>query len=126
MANQGQGWDESYTISEDLSAKQFFVLKEGTTTGSVLLADTAGGDVVGILQDTGLDGSSSVTHGLVRTSGESKLKIGGNITNGNPLQADTDGMAIVATTADLVFGKALESGVDGDIIRCQIGYAGIF
>ena len=126
MANQGQGWDESYTISEDLSAKQFFCMKEGTTTGSVLLADTAGGDVVGILQDTGLNGSTNAAHALVRTSGESKCKIGGTITNGNPLQADSDGMAIVATTADLVFGKALESGVDGDIIRCQLGYAGIF
>ena len=126
MANQGQGWDESYTVSEDLSAKQFFVLKEGTTTGSVLLADTAGGDVVGVLQDNGINGSTNVAHALVRTSGETKVKIGGTITNGNPLQADTDGMAIIATSADLVFGKALESGVDGDIIRCQFGYAGIF
>ncbi len=126
MANQGLGWDESYTISEDLSAKQFFVLKDGTTTGSALLADTAGGAVLGILQDTGLDGSSTVAHALVRTAGESKVKIGGNISIRDPLQADTDGMAIVATTADKVFGRALEDGVDGDIIRASISSEGIF
>lgn len=126
MANQGQGFDESYTISEDLSAKQFFCVKSGTTTGSALLADTAGAKVLGILQDTGLDGSSNVAHALVRTSGESKVKIGGTISIDDPLQGDTDGMAIVATTADLVFGRALEAGVDGDIIRASISSEGIF
>lgn len=126
MSSQGMGQDESYTVSEDLSAKRFFVLKNGTTTGSVLLADTAGGIILGILQDTGVDGSSTVEHALVRVGGESMCKIGGTISIGDPLQADTDGMAIVATTADQVFARALEDGVDLDIIRVQVSDAGIF
>lgn len=126
MSSQGQGQDESYTFSEDVSTKQFFVLKSGTTTGSALLADTAGAIVRGILQDTGVDGSSTVEHALVRVDGESMCKIGGTISIDDPLQSDTDAMAIVATTADQVFARALEDGVDGDIIRVQISDAGIF
>jgi len=122
----GQGNDQSYEISEDLSAKQFYVMKSGTTTKSALLADTAGEVVIGILQDIGLDGSTNVEHGLVRISGESLCKIGGTISIDDPLQADTDGMAIVATTADHVFARALNAGVDGDLIRVNISSEGIF
>lgn len=122
----GVGVDQSYEISENASTKQFHVYKQGTTLKSALIADTAGEVVLGVLQDTGLDGSSDVEHGMIRKSGESSCKIGGNISTDDPLQADTDGMAIIATTADHVFGRALEGGVDGDLIRIEIQSEGIF
>ena len=122
----GEGQDQSYEISEDASAKQYHVYKQGTTLKSALIATSAGEVVLGILQDTGLDGSSDVEHGLIRKSGESLCKIGGTISIDDPLQADTDGMAIVATTADFVFGRALEAGVDLDLIRIEISPEGIF
>ena len=122
----GQNQTESYEISEDLSAKPFHIMKQGTTLKSALIASSAGEVVIGILQDTGLDGSSDVEHGDVAIAGESLLKIGGNISIDDPLQADTDGMAIVGTTADHIFARALEGGVDGDLIRCIISSEGIF
>lgn len=122
----GAGQDQSYEISEDASSKQFHIMKQGTTLKSALLASSAGEVVLGILQDTGLNGSSNVEHGNVRKSGESLCKIGGNISIDDPLQADTDAMAIVATTADHVFARALEGGVDGDLIRIEISSEGIF
>ena len=122
----GQGQDQSYEISEDLSSSQYFVMVQGTTLKSALLASSAGEVVLGILQDTGLDGSSDAEHGDVRISGESLCKIGGTISIDDKLQADTDGMAIVATTADEVLGVALEAGVDGDLIRIKISPEGIF
>ena len=122
----GEGLNQSYEISEDLSAKQFFVVKQGTTLKSALLASSAGEVVLGILQDTGLNGSSDVEHGNVRVSGESLCKIGGTVTLDDPLQADVDGMAITATTGDYVFARALEAGVNGDIIRVLITHEGTF
>ena len=124
--SSGTGFTESYQISEDLSAKRFHVMKQGTTLKSALIADTAGEVVIGILQDTGLDGSGDVEHGLVAIQGPSLCKIGGSISVDDPLQADTDGMAIVATTADHVFARALEGGSDGDLIRCIVSSEGIF
>lgn len=122
----GTGEDQSYEISTDLSSSQFFIMKSGTTLKSALIASSAGEVVIGILQDTGLDGSSNVEHGLVRISGESLCKIGGNISIDDPLQADTDAMAIVGTTSDHIFARALEGGVDGDLIRVNISSEGIF
>ncbi len=122
----GQNQTESYEISEDLSAKQFHVMKQGTTLKSALIADTAGEVVIGILQDTGLNGSSDVEHGEVAIAGESLCKIGGSISIDDPLQADTDGMAIVGASADHIFARALEGGSDGDLIRCIISSEGIF
>lgn len=122
----GQRKTESYEISENLSAKQFHIMKQGTTLKSALIADTAGEVVIGILQDTGLDGSSDVEHGDVAISGESLCKISGNISIDDPLQANTDGAGIVATTSDHVFARALEGGVTGDLIRVIISSEGIF
>jgi len=31
MANFGQGKNESFSVTEDLSAKQYFLMKKGTT-----------------------------------------------------------------------------------------------
>ena len=124
--NAGEGRDQSYEISEDLSSSQYFVMKQGTTLKSALQCDTAGEVCIGPLQDTGLDGSTDVEHGSVREAGESLCKIGGTISIDDPLQADTDGMAIVATTGDHVFGRAKEAGVDLDIIRVSVSSEGIF
>lgn len=122
----GEGQDQSYEISENAKTKQFHVYKQGTTLKSALIATSAGEVVLGILQDTGLDGSSDIEHGLIRKSGESKCKIGGTISIDDPLQADSDGMAIVATTGDFVFARALEAGVDLDLIRVEVSPEGIF
>ena len=51
--SQGSGRDESFKVSEDLSAKQYFLMKQGTTLNSALLGDTAGGAVIGTLQEDG-------------------------------------------------------------------------
>jgi len=66
---QGQGFNESYTVSEDLKTKRFFVVKQGTTTNSALLNDTAGGLILGVLQNTGIDGSTNVAHVNIRKTG---------------------------------------------------------
>jgi len=125
-AGANNAFDQSYEISEDASALQYHVYVQGTTIKSALRASVAGEVVIGILQDTGLDGSGDVEHGIIRTGGESLCKIGGNISIDDPLQADTDGMAIIGTTADHIFARAKEGGVDGDLIRVDISSEGIF
>jgi len=126
MASQGQGFNESYTLSEDLRTKRFFLLKQGTTTNSALLNDSAGGQILGILQDIGLDGSTKVKHANVRTTGESKVILGASVTKGDPLQGNAIGKAITATTGDQIFGVALETGIIEQVINCQVSDAGIF
>jgi len=89
------------------------------------LGDTAGGRVIGPLQDDGIDGSSDKINALIRTSGESLVKAGGNITDGDPLQDDGNGQAILASSADEVFGRARETAVSGDYFTANIDSEGI-
>ena len=125
-ADSSNASDRSYEISENASAKQYHVYKQGTTLKSALISSSAGEVVMGILQDTGLDGSSDVEHGIIRKGGESLCKIGGNINIDDPLQADDDGEAIVGSGSDYIFARALEGGVDQDLIRVEISSEGIF
>lgn len=125
-AGASSAFDQSYEISEDASDLQYHVYKQGTTIKSALRGSSAGEVVIGVLQDTGLDGSSDVEHGIIRSGGESLCKIGGNISIDDPLMVDTDGMAIVATATNHVFARAKEGGVDGDLIRVDISSEGIF
>lgn len=125
--NQGKGVDNPYSVSEDLSAKQFYGVKAGTTLHSVLLNDSAGGRIVGVLQDYGVNGSSDAKHANIRVSGETRAVAGNSITKLASVQCDAAGKFIPATTADEVCGLALEAATsDGDIILIQLGYAGIF
>jgi len=125
--SQGKGVDQDFTVSENLSAKFRFLMKQGATLNSALLGDTAGGRVIGVLQEDGLDASSQVQHASIRTGGEALVVAGASTTIGAPLQDDGNGKVIDATTADKVIGVGREAaGADGDIILMDISSEGIF
>ena len=106
---------------EDLSSNQYYVVKQSTSDGDAELADTAGERVLGVLQNDPESGEQAA----ICVMGPTRLKIGGTVTAFQPLQADTDGMAIVGTTGDYIFAMALEAGVDGDVIEALITHEGI-
>jgi hypothetical protein len=119
MSQYGALPDVTFTISENLSAKQYFFMKIGTTDKSALLQDTAGGNCIGILQDD--PDNSKVTVGRVRVLGPSKVKCGGTCTRGGFGTSDAAGKAVDATGAEkdapVLF---LESGAADDVIECVI------
>jgi hypothetical protein len=123
----GSGVDQAFTVSENLSAKQYYLMKQGTTLNSALLGDTAGGVVIGVLLEDGLDASSQTKHATIRTEGEVLVVAGNSCTIGDPLQDGGSGKAITATTGDYVIGRAREAaGADGDVILMQITHEGTF
>lgn len=120
MSQYGEGTDDTFTVSENLTAKQYFLLKIGTSDGAALLNDTKGGYCVGVLQEK-IDGSSTVKSARVRIDGVTKISLGGNVARGGEIISDTAGKGIAADAADqFIIGHALESGVDGDIIEMQM------
>ena len=91
--------------------------------------------IVGVLAEdpgraTATDGSDTVAVALTGGGGLALVKIGEAVTAGEILVGAADGEA--AGVADLGsmpvdsmgFGIALESGADGDIIRCMLGPMG--
>lgn len=119
MSQYGMIPDMPFSISEDHSSNQYKFMKGGTTDKSALLNDTAGGTVIGILQDD--PDNSKVVSGRVRVIGPSKVVCGGTCTAFGFGTSDGNGKAVNATGsnkhAPVMF---LEDGVSGDIIECVI------
>lgn len=110
--------DRAYAVYAEAAIAQYLCVKKGSAEHGVVAA-TAGTDLVlGAIQN-----ASTASGDIVRipAAGEQGLvRVGGNVAMGDYLVADTDSMAIASTTADQYsFGRALQTGVDGNIITYE-------
>lgn len=96
-----------FTAAADLSAKENYIVKFGTTADTVNLAGA--GDVpLGILSNSPTSGAAA----SVIVFGGAFAVAGGTISQGDPIKANASGQAVVATSPnDYVIGRAMESAV---------------
>lgn len=99
----------------DLSAKQFYLLKVAAN-GTVDLQTSAGGAILGVLQDKPISGQVA----NVMVAGVSKVRAGGTLAANDPIQAHTDGTAIKAITGDISCGTVLIGAASGELATCLI------
>ena len=99
----------------------FTIAKFGADDDTLSLAGAVSDDLVGIFQHTTAAAGDEVR---VRLEGISDLKIGGNVTRGDWLTADSSGRGVTAAPAtgvnNKIIGRALASGVLDDIIPCHL------
>jgi hypothetical protein len=121
MAVGDQGQTISLISSGNLSAKQFYCVKYGTADLTAALQTSAGGTVVGILQNTpstaGGDGASVMINGVTKayqaSTSNSAIGMGGAVVS------STAGAIIARTTGSgtqFIIGRAmtaLSSGTAG-------------
>lgn len=113
MAHEKPLLDLSLPVAADYSAKQYYIMKQNSSSQAEL-ASTAGEKVIGVLQD---DPDTAGEVGAVRVMGVTKVETGGTITVDDYLVANASGQAITRVSEDeYVVGRALASGVSGDII----------
>lgn len=99
----------------DLSSAQFkFVTLE--STGSVILADSAGENAFGVC----LAGAASGNAVTVCVNGSVMVLAGGTIAAGAKITTTAAGKAATATTGNVILGYAREAGVDGQIIEVEL------
>ena len=111
MATQGAQIRETYVAGSDLRAKQFFFVSLATDGAIDSTGDGAAADGV-LLNDPNTGEAASVV-----VFGRVTVECGATVTLGASIASDAAGNAIVAVTAgDIILGKALEAGVDGQII----------
>ena len=103
----------SVEAGADLSAGQYLFV-EIATDGQIDLVGSAGGSAIGVLYDKP---SAAGRAARVVIGGVAKVEAGGTVTAADKVQSTAAGKAITAASSDHVLGRALTSGVDGDIIR---------
>lgn len=108
------GQDINLKTATDISAKQYYFVKN--SSGNVVAAG-AGEQGLGIMQNAPVGTSARAAIAQVRTVGMSKLKLGGTVSAGQYIKADTNGAGVAATSDhDIYLAKALSDGVSGDLI----------
>lgn len=112
--------DKTQTAGAAISAYRF--VKPGSADGQVLVAAAATDAIIGVSGQVGAAAAGeSIDICLV---GIAEVVCGGNVTRGNSLTADSTGRAVVASTGNIIGGKALMSGVENDIIPILVHAAG--
>jgi hypothetical protein len=103
MAVENAGQEISLVSSGNLSAKQFYCVKYGTADLTAALQTSAGGTVVGILQNTpstgGGDGATVMISGVSKAYQASTSNA-----------AISPGEAVIASTAGAILARTTGSG----------------
>lgn len=98
-------------------ATAYLIAKPGADDDTFSQATASTEDLVGVFQHTTTAAGDEVR---LMVSGISYVKLGGNVTRGNWVTSDANGKGVaigaVAGTNYNSIGKALASGVDGDLI----------
>jgi hypothetical protein len=110
--------EKSFLAAADLSAKRYHIVKQTSDT-EVNLATAATDKIVGTLYNDPVSGQEASVDGLLAGKpGTGLVKLGGTVSYGSRLTTNSDSEAIATTTTgNVVFGIALQEGVDGDLIE---------
>jgi hypothetical protein len=104
------------TLFAETAVTRRRIVKFGSADHQVVQAAAATDALIGVADrlDAGVDDRVDVI-----LSGVAEVEYGGNVTRGAPLTADANGKAVAAAPAagvnNGVIGRAMVSGVDGDI-----------
>lgn len=95
--------------------------KFSTTDTTVVQATAATDALIGVSGQVGAASGEAIDITMV---GVGEVTLGGNVTRGNSVTADSDGCAVAASDGNSVAGIALKSGVADDVIPILLHAAG--
>lgn len=99
----------------------FLILKHGTVDNSAALATAAADKLIGTNDGLAKEIGEQIDY---PTSGTGEVKLGGNVTRGDPITSDAASKGITAAPAAganaRIIGFALQSGVADDVIDYHI------
>lgn len=117
MSQSTNSNEKTFLASEDLSAKQFYIVQMDAS-GDAEVGEGATDLLIGVLQNTPASGQAA----RVRFAGTSKVVASDVIAIGAYVTSTAAGKAVTTTTqGDVVIGQALEAAAaDGDIIEIML------
>jgi len=108
----------TYIAGSDLSAHQFGFVS--LAADGEVDATGDGAEAVGVLMNDPVASAAAT----VAYSGRVLVEAGASVTAGDDIASDANGNAVTAATSDVILGKALEDGVDGQIIAMHFFLGG--
>lgn len=105
-------------FTAETAVPAFRFVKAGAADGNVQLAGS-GDAVVGVSMDEDAAEGNRVD---VQFDGIGQVTLGESVAYGAPLASDAEGRGVTATSES--YGIALDSGVEGDIVRVKLATGG--
>lgn len=100
----------------------YTIVKFGSADGHVAAAAAATDGIIGVTTDAGADAAGNPVD--VIHDGIAFVKLGGTVTRGDWITSDASGHGVKANPAaganNFVVGRALQSGVSGDVINVLV------
>lgn len=116
MSQFVEGFQKTLVAGESLAGKEFYI-GQLDASGNLEVGEGATDLIVGVIRTNAAAGEAAAYQFL----GTAKVKLGGTVGIGAWVTSDTAGKGVATTTdGDVVIGRALEAGVDGDIIEVQL------
>jgi len=106
---------ETYIAGSDMSDDQYKFVSLSADEQVDLCGD--GAYAIGVLADTASAAGRAVS---VAVSGKVSVKCGGAITTGGAVACDANGLAVAATTGDVILGTATQTGANGRVIAVKL------
>lgn len=101
----------------DLSAKQFRFV-DIAADNQVDAVSAAGGDAIGVLLNKPDAAGKAAT---IAVAGVAKVVAGATVDEGEYIQSDAAGEAIVALTGNFVLGRCMKAAADGELTEVLLG-----
>jgi hypothetical protein len=112
MARSGNQIVETFEAGQDLSAKQYYIIKLASD-GQIDPAGAANTQSEGVLQN---DPAAAGREAIVCVLGVTKCVAAEAIAVGDAISTDTSGKGVVSASGEFILGKAITAaGADGDI-----------
>lgn len=109
------------SVLAQVAIAAYLIIKHGTADNTATLATAATDKLIGTNEALGKDAGEMVD---CPTAGTGEVRLGGNVTRGDPITADAASKGVTAAPAAganvRIIGFALQSGVLDDVIDYQI------
>lgn len=109
------------SVLAQIAIAGYLIIKHGTADNTAALATAATDKLIGVNEALNKDAGEMVDY---PTAGTGQVRLGGNVTRGDPITADAASKGVTAAPAAganvRIIGFALQSGVLNDVIDYQI------
>lgn len=109
--------DKAYTAGAAIGANR--IVKFGTSDDEVIQSAAATDNHIGVGPAFAVDSGERMD---VTLDGIAEVVCGGTVTRGADLTANATGQAVAAAATNSIIGRALQSGVSGQIIPVHLSH----
>ena len=116
MPMRNEGFAKTFTAAGEIGAHR--IVAFGDADAEAKQAEGGSAALIGVSDELGAEEAGEPIDVIL--DGIAYVELGGEVTRGKPVTADSDGKAVEASDGDFIVGYAMHTGTDGDLGSVRI------